>query len=467
MRKFAGLAAGAIGLAALAAMTLPGNAAPRAAAAKFGKPVKVTPDLGFGYEPTVISDKFGNLFATAHKENWQLAVGPDGRATAQNRSMSWAWWSKDNGKTWQNLPTGPGDAFSHNFGDEGDMASDDAGYTYFVDTNVTDITFTAWKSSGKGEVSFVNHLPVAVFGEPVDDRPWVTAHGDGVVMYIGNEGNKNQYPGGQPPLGGNGEPANGPGRYTVYMSYDHGNTWDHIGYQLNDSGWCRPTADHKPGSKYLYVLCGNDGNPGAANEGTLYSFVSADNGKHWKRYNIDQYYEATNPSGTQKVGVDSYPTVVVAKDGSIWAMHVANNEDGDAQVVSLYHSTNHGKSWKKQIVTPKKGWFEYTWLGVAPNGNLGMAAYYRGSTKAPWKVYGSVWKPGQQPTFTSLDDAHPVAPTEADEPPGDYLTANFSPDNNLNIVWTRTVLRSPVANADPSGEVPKTLERDIYFARSL
>jgi BNR repeat-like domain len=452
MRKLAGLAAGAVGLAALAAMTLPGNAAPRAAAAKFGKAVKVTPDLGYGYEPTVISDKFGNLFATAHKENWQLAVGPDGRATTQNRSMSWAWWSRDNGKTWQNLPTGPGDAFSHNFGDEGDMASDDAGYTYFVDTDVTDITFTSWKASGKGEVSFVNHLPLAVFGEPVDDRPWVTAHGDGVVMYIGNEGNKNEYPGGQPPLGGNGEAANGPGRYTAYMSYDHGATWDHLGYQLKDSGWCRPAADHAKGSKLLYVVCGND-------KDTVYSYVSADDGKHWKRYTIDEYAPAST---------DSYPTVVVGSDGTVSALHVSKNEDDPAlEVIKLYRSKDHGKHWTKQVITPKKGQYVYTWLGVAKDGRLGMAAYYRGAKSQPWRVYGSVWKAGQQPVLTSLDEKNPVAPADATAPPGDYLTANFSPDGKLNIVWTRTVLRSPVANADPSGEVPKTLERDIYFARSL
>ena len=36
----------------------------------FGAPVKVTPTGGFGYEPSFVADRFGNLFATAHKENW-------------------------------------------------------------------------------------------------------------------------------------------------------------------------------------------------------------------------------------------------------------------------------------------------------------------------------------------------------------------------------------------------------------
>jgi hypothetical protein len=446
MRKIAGAAAGAVALAALAALTMPSTAAP--SGARFGAPVKVTPDLGYGYEPTVVADKYGNLFATAHKENWQLAVGPDGRATAQTRSMSWAWWSHDNGKTWQNLPTGPGDAFSHNFGDEGDMASDDAGYTYMVDTNVTDITFNAWKASGKGEVSWSSSLPLAGFAEPVDDRPWVTAHGDGKVFYFGNEGNKSHPSAGKPPLSGDGSDANGNGRYTVYRSLDHGATWDHLGFQLKDSGWCRPAADHAKGSKYVYAVCGNDTD-------TVWSYVSADDGKSWKRYQIDEY----EPAAT-----DSYPTVEVAKDGSIWALHVSKGDNGE--LLKLYHSKNHGKTWTKQNITPKTGTYVYSWLGVSPDGKkLGMGTYFRASNSAPWKVYGAVWTPGAKPVLTSLDDKHPAAPATEDSPPGDFLTANFSLDGKLNVVWTRIVGQAPVN--DPTGAAPHNIERDIYYARSL
>lgn len=456
MRKFAGLAAAGLAVTALA---LPSTAAPKTKAVKFGAPVKVTPDLGFGYEPTVVADKYGNLFATAHKENWQLAVGPDGRATAQSRSMSWAWWSKDNGKTWQNLPTGPGEAYSHNFGDEGDMASDDAGYTYFADMNVHDVTFTAWKASGKGEVVFDHHLPLAVFGEPLDDRPWITAHGDGVVLYIGNQGNKQQYPAGRPPLSGDGSPANGPGRYTAYMSYDHGKTWDHLGFTLNDSGWCRPAADHTKGSKDLYVMCGND-----EVEGTLYSFVSADDGKTWKRYTVGGY---SAPNSSAAAYTDTYPTLQVAKDGSIWALHKSADEDDPKNVehLWLYHSTNHGKTWKKQEITPKRGKYVYTWLSVSPDGKkLGMGAYFRANASSPWKVYGAVWTPGKKPTLVSIDDKNPVATKDDPDPPGDYLTANFSKDGKLNVVWTRRVDRIV---SEPTGAAPCCSRRDIYFARSL
>ncbi|MCA1823233.1 MAG: hypothetical protein ABR520_05905 [Mycobacteriales bacterium] len=438
---------------ALTALALPTVAKTKPAATRFGKPVKITPDLAYGYEPSIFADRYGNLYATAHKENWQLALGPDSREPTQTRSMSWAWYSADNGATWKNLPTGPMDVniWSHNFGDEGDMAVDDNGFVYFVDTNVTDITFTAWKTTGRDKVTFDHHLPVAAFGEPVDDRPWVTAHGDGHVFYLGNEGNKGEYPGGQPPFGGGEGNANGPGRYTVYSSYDHGNTWDHLGYSLNDSGWCRPAADHTAGSKYVYVICGNDVKK-------VYSFVSADDGKTWNRYFIDDY----EPAST-----DSWPSVEVAKDGSLWATHVSKVEK-DVEKITLYHSKTHGKSWSKQDITPLKGRFVYQWLSVSPDGKkLGLGTYYRPDAKSPWKVYGAVWKPGEKPKLVSLDDKNPVAPVVAGDPPGDYLGSTFAPDGHLSVIWTRVVLRSPVADADPTGEVPKTLERDIYTARSL
>src|SRR5713226_5524272 len=65
--------------------------------AVFDSPVQVTPDPGKGYEPAVVVDPYGNIFATAHKENWQLVLGPDPNSPTFTRSMSWAWTSDDGG----------------------------------------------------------------------------------------------------------------------------------------------------------------------------------------------------------------------------------------------------------------------------------------------------------------------------------------------------------------------------------
>src|SRR5712691_1004112 len=262
------------------------------AGTSFGPPIKVTPSLGFGYEPAVHTDHYGNVYVTAHKENWQLVLAPDLNSPTYTRSMSWAWYSTDGVKS-GDLP-GLTDLSleQHDFGDEGDMALDDAGHLYFVDTNVADVTFTRWTVSGLGKFSLDLHRPLLPAGEPVDDRPWVTAHGDGHVFYFGNEGDKDTY---------------GNGRYTVYQSYDGGQTFNSVGLTLPDSGWCRPAADHRAGSPYVYAFCTND-------EGTLYSYVSSDDGHTFARYKAGTYAAADS--------TQSWPTVEVAPDGSVWALYV-------------------------------------------------------------------------------------------------------------------------------------------------
>ena len=112
-----------VGLIALVIVTL---LAPRSFAqgnVTFGPPVKVTPPDGFGYEPSFVVDRFGNIFATAHKENWQLLLAPDANSPTFTRSMSWAWLSVDGGNTWGDIPgLTPLSIEQHQFGDEGDMA---------------------------------------------------------------------------------------------------------------------------------------------------------------------------------------------------------------------------------------------------------------------------------------------------------------------------------------------------------
>jgi len=431
----------------------------------FGPPIKVTPELGYGYEPTVVVDRFGNIFATAHKENWQLVLAPDINSPTYTRSMSWAWVSTDGGHTFDNIPGMTSLSLEqHEFGDEGDMTFDDAGHLYFVDTNVADDTFTRWSVAGPGmqNITLDFTRPVVPSAQFVDDRPWVTAHGNGSVFYLGNEGDKVTYPLGQ----GTGS-GFGPGRYTVYSSYDGGQTFDSIGYTLKDSGWCRPASDHAPGSPYVYAVCGNDGgsndvytpnNP----KGTLYAYVSANDGHTFERYVVGSYNSTDSTM--------SWPTVSVSPDGSIWALYVdaatvtncgtditgLTTCDPVTNRLTLYHSTDHGKTWKGQDITPGRGRYEYAWLAVSPDGKkLGVGVYYRPNDTSAWRVYGAVFKPGQKPVLTSLDEFNPVAPASASSPPGDYMNSYFNPDGTLNVIWTRREFSAGT-----------TILRSIYFARS-
>ena len=412
--------------------TPPSNVLP-AAGKSWGKPVKVTPTNGFGYEPSFIVDRYGNAFATAHKENWQLALAPDANSPTFTRSMSWAWLSTDNGRTWVDPPgLTPASLEQHQVGDEGDMTQDDAGHIYYADTYAGDITLTRWSTNGLGDVTFDYTRPTIPTPE-VDDRPWIIAHGDGHVFYFANMGNK-LYNG---------------GRYTVHASYDGGLTWDSIGVPLLDSGWCRPAADHRPGSKLLYVACTNDG-------GKLYSYVSTDDGRTFRRYDMGTYNDA---DGTQ-----SWPTIQVAPDGTVWVLYVDSTNVGDGGIPNtnnlyLFRSKDNGRTWTKQDITPVVGRYQYGWLSLSADGKtLGLGIYYRPNADFPWSVAGVTWPVGGKinaRSFVNLDIDHPVSPTENAEPPGDYLGSYFFPDGKLGVIWTRYLLWTDVA----------TLERDIYFAR--
>jgi hypothetical protein len=433
----------------------------------FGPVVKVTPEGGFGYEPSFVTDHFGNIFGTAHKENWQLVLAPDLNSPTFTRSMSWDWISTDKGQSWQDIPGLTALSIEqHEFGDEGDMTIDDADHLYFVDTNVTDDTFVRWKVNGLGSVTLEATRPLVPAAQFVDDRPWITAHGDGHVFYFGNEGDKVTYP-----LGTQGSGC-GPGRYTVYPSLDGGNTFDPLGCTLPDSGWCRPASDHRAGQHMVYAVCGNDGgsddvfsptNP----KGTLYSYVSSDDGKSFQRYVVGSYKALDSTF--------SWPSVVVGPDGTIWAAYVDAHQlecstditgatacDPDSNRIMMYQSSDQGRTWRGKDITPKPGRYRYAWIAVSPDGKrLGIGVYYSPDpTTQPWRVYGAIFNPFQKPQLVSLDENNPVSPPNT-EPPGDYMGSAFLPDGTLGVIWTRRELTADALVTSAA------VERSIYFARSL
>jgi hypothetical protein len=426
-----------------------------ASSVAFSAPVKVTPAGGGGYEPAVYAGPFGDIFVTAHKENAEDALAPDSGSQSGTRSSSWAWASVDGGKTFTDIPGLPLNAENRQVGDEGDLALDNANHLYFVDTNVVDDNLTRWTVAGPGLAGI--HIdytrPLIPTAQPVDDRPWITAHGSSGVFYFGNEGDKTTYP------LGSGQKGSGPGRYTEYASYDGGSSFNFTGYTLPDSGWCRPAADKLPGSPYVYAFCTNDGGSNDTTDncpcdpGTLWAYVSSDNGHTFTRHKAGTY-EALDST-------TSWPTLAIGPRGDIWALYVDGILDKSGNTVAnrllLFHSTNHGSTWSRQDITPVPGRYRYSWLSISPDGRfLGVGLYYRPNNSSPWHVYGAIWRPGARPSLVSLDPTHPVAPANR-EAPGDLLGSSFNADDTLDVVWTRDVVVTPAA----------TLFRDIYFARSL
>ena len=458
-------------IAAAVAATLPSIAA-APSGPRFAAPVLLTTNAKFGgYEPSIVVDRFNNVVVTAHKQNHNLVVSPDSRSPDHLRNMSWIWYSSDH-KTFNNMPgLTPAQEQNHEFGDEGDLAYDETGHVYFVDTTVVDNTFSRWKTTANGKVALETTRPVGPFGEPVDDRPWIAAHGDGVVMYIGNQGDKVSYPGGG--VGTGDGDAYGPGRYTVYMSYDHGDTFDPLGITLNDSGWCRPAADHRKGSKMLFVMCTNDGgandvttNAGdkGYEKGALWSYVSADDGKTWKRYQMGTY-GAGDPWTT-------YPSVAIAKDGTIYALYNDNvytpgcdaataatfgcDDHVKSSHLILYTSKTQGRTWSRKEVTPAPGFIRYSWIDVAQNGTVGIAYYHRPNKASDWYLMAATAKPGKKFVAARVSQTK-VASKIFGSPFGDFFQCSFGPDSKLNVAWTSM-------DEDLGAE---GLNSDIYYARQI
>jgi hypothetical protein len=379
------------------------------------------------------------------------------------RSQSWLWLSSD-GTTFGDMPgLGALAPDRMDFGDEGDVARDDADHIYFVDTKVVDNSFTRWKATGNGAAKITEEFTTPAMGtvQPVDDRPWIIAHGDGVVQYLGNEGDK---------------VSGGGGRYLSYVSHDGGKTFPNVGTVLPDSGWCRPAADHRKGSKRLYAVCTNDSgaddvvtNEGQAGftKGTLWSYVSEDDGATFKRYKVGTYNGNDNTGNTRNI---QWPMVAVDGKGVVYALYIDNDTTGRCQLCGqpvadgvtvtgnhllLYYSTDQGKTWNSRDITPKQGLYHYSSMDVTPDGKIGVSFYTAKNSKSLWHVYAGVAADIRSPfSFTSLAPDQPVLGAGIDSSAlADLFQCAFGPDGKLNVVW------------EANGVDPNPFKTDIYFAR--
>jgi hypothetical protein len=426
MRKTV-LVAAALALGALVTTGTTGSAA----SVSFGKPVKLTePNFG-GYEPSIKVDRYNNVFITAHKANHTILLGksPSG-SNPPVRGASFLWTTSNGGKTFSQLP-GLTAANENSLwpAAEGDFAVDGKDRLYFVDTYLGDNSLSRWSMGGNGEIQADFHRPFQGTGS-VDDRPWIAAHGDGVVMYLGNAGVSPT---------ADGSPASG--RYTVYMSYDGGMTFNTAGVNLPDSGWCYGAADPRKGSKSLYVLCLND-------RDTIYAYVSKDDGRTFKRTVIGEY-SVTAP------GTNTYPSIAVGPDGTVHALFNLVDESSaehDGTRLIHYSSANGGKSWKRRDITPRTGFHHYTWLDVAKDGTIGVAYYFRRETGQPWKLYAGTARPGTRLSTVAVAE---VTGPKSNAPHGDFFQAAFGPDRKLNIAYTVTGSTTVGGQSSP----------DIYYIK--
>lgn len=408
------LAASATALAVLGA-----SPAATAAAPRFGKPVLLTTGPVGGYEPGIVVDKFGNVVVTAHKNDHAIAAAPDSRSPTGVRAMSWVWWSRDGGRTFANMPGATAlDEQNAVVGAEGDLAVDATGHVYFVDTHLTDVSVTRWRASGRGEMALEHVRPVGPTGA-IDDRPWIVAHGDGVVLYVASTVYK------------------GNGRIVAHMSYDHGETFDPVGYSLPDSFSCTPMADQRRGSRTFYVVCSDY-------ERGHWAFATHDDGRTWSRHLMGRFQQTSWINGA------------VGPDGTVYALYHDGDANGTQGGLVLYTSKDRGRTWRARDVTAAPGNVAHSWMDVAPDGTIGIAYYYSPDGTRDWNIWAGVAKPGRRFTYAKVAPGMPLMSDhdQRDIPWGDFFQVAFDRESRLHVVWTSD--RTTTLNPDDS---------DIYYAR--
>ncbi len=407
------------------------------------------PEYAIGYEPSIAADPDGNLYYTAHKDlRWSspdggIANWMDGRPhlfpdlpcvqgyhTTWDYYASWFFVSNDGGETWG--PPADWGVFNEGMqyvGDEGDIGVDGNGRVFFVDTTLEDNWLHYWEDGGHTHINSQRLQSTAA-----DDRPWLTAQGDGIVHYLGNNGVALQAPPLSPGTSGN-------GRYWYYRGTTTG---DYVTFDLGrglEGGWAHITAEENGDHVYIAQEVNNGGSGG------IKVWVSDDTGISWNDPVWIGPMNGTHPEG--------YPWMGVGENGTVFVAWQESVEGGRAPgVLYIARSDEHGAegSWEYWDISAghpheEGGVYLYPNLEVGPD-NLVAYTYY-GNIGAhtvgdEWYLYAAALldpKPGEIFNFTIVDP-HPLHTSTQQEvdiddlhPLHDLYEVVISPDLSINIAY--------------------------------
>ena len=371
-----------------------------------------------GYEPGLVSDSTGTMYYTAHKNlddkmSWEYLA-------------SWFFISNDNGETWYS-PTDPfprGAKWKTFTGDEGDIAVDGRDYVYYVDTYLIDNHLHVW--ANQGEWQYSERIQKS---SGLDDRPWISAQGNGILHYLGNNGVE---------VGG--------GRYWYYRSVNGGRTWQ--GAQpVPGNGW--GLVDAERDGDHVYVISESEVDAAA----DILVYVSNDQGATWDWNNPVKIAHRDGPGR-------EYPIVCAGPDGQVWALwNDATNADENGTQIFVGWSSDYGQSWSYSNITPFHGYFDYPALNMGPDGSLGVAFYATDdlplSDESEWYVMGAMQR---DPIHNELmlnfsrADPEPVYVGSNTHALHDFFEIAVTPDGALNVAYQYYV-------------GPENGHSDLYFVR--
>lgn len=262
------------------------------------------------------------------------------------------WFSADGGKTFKEMET-PGHVREWGIGAEGDLAVDDEGRTYFVDTYIPGLLMSRWSEYG---TKWDFTLPAAGVTPGFDDRPWIAWSKKGLYLYINHVSHT-----------------------AVYRSADGGMSWDggHIlewrGSQMGQPFFpAHIAADRKKGTLWVAGVNSEDG------QNVLTSAVTEDKGGDF------DFREAVVSAPQRKGGFSPIFTGATAVDAAGNGYTTWSTYDEKGCDVYYAVSTNKGKSWQKPIkVNDGGGCATFPWIAAGDDGKIALSWYETpGSNKA-------------------------------------------------------------------------------------
>ena len=410
------------------------------------------PEYAIGYEPSIAVDAEGNLYYTAHKDlRWSGPNGgpggggpgpfvcgfpwPGGSQTSWDYYASWFFVSQDGGETW-GPPNdwGAADFGSQYPGDEGDIGVDANGRVYFVDTTLEDNWLHIWDDGGNAHANSQR-----LQSTTADDRPWITAHGDGVVHYLGNNGVSVP---GIPLTDG----TSGVGRYWYYRGTTVGDQVVFDQGRVIEGGWAHIAAETDGPHVYIVQETNNGG-------GGVKVWVSDNWGEDWAEPVTVGPLEGSHPEG--------YPWIAAGENGTVMVTWQESPQGGKAAgTLYLSRSDDYGVTWEYWDVTPREAVFLYPTIDLGAENRLGFAYYANegngthGEHTAGdrWYLYGAIaddLQVGEQLEFLKADPQPLHTSSEAEaaaddlHPLHDFFEAVIAPDGSLNIAYQYNLGQHP------------------------
>ncbi|MGQ9582850.1 MAG: sialidase family protein [Thermoplasmatota archaeon] len=321
-----------------------------------------------GYEPGIAMDSKGYMYYTAHKNlddksSWDYLA-------------SWFFVGTPDGKSWRS-PSEPfprGNMWKTYLGDEGDIAVDAQDNVYFVDTYLIDNHIHVWSDQGQYQYSVRVQKTTGL-----DDRPWISAQGDQIVHYLGN----------------NAVEVRG-GRYWYYRSTNGARTFT-AGQPVPGNGWGLIDAERY--GSHVYIISETEVDA----EADIAVYVSDDMGATW---DFGSPITIAHRDGPGR----EYPVISAGSNGTVWALwnDASNGVENGTRIFAAW-SYDYGRSWNYSDITPFKAFIDYPTINVGPDGSVGVAFYATRtlpvSDQSEWHIYGGMLRPGPDGRINVLANA--------------------------------------------------------------